>query len=72
MKTPEEYQEMLKYTIDRVEKYFPNWKLVQTKEGFASMFARCMPTELTYEDIAVLCFLFHANSNRASREIIVT
>jgi len=59
MKTTEEYQTILKFTTERIEQYFPNWRMVQTKEGFASMFARCMPPDLTYEDIAIVCFLFH-------------
>ena len=61
MKTQEEYRAILDYTVKRVDEYFPNWRIIQSKENFASMFARCMPPNMTYEDIAIVCFLFHAN-----------
>lgn len=59
MKTKEEYKAMLEITIKQVETAHPNWRLIQDKDNFASMFSGCMPRDLTYEDIAILCFMFH-------------
>ena len=59
MKTIKEYETILETTINYIEQYFPNWRMIQTKESFGSMFARCLPRPLSYEDVAILCFMFH-------------
>ncbi len=59
MLTHEEYKTILTSTIKNVEERFPNWNLLDSKEKFASVFARCMPNNLTYEDISIVCFMFH-------------
>lgn len=59
MKTVEEYINILNEVNINVENNFPNWKMISDKGKFASLFSKCLPDSLTYEDICVLCFYLH-------------
>jgi len=59
MKTNEEYIKILDESIKIVEDRYPNYKMISDRAKFASMFSKCLPNELTYEDISILCFFFH-------------
>ena len=59
MKTYKEYILILNDTLDVLDKQFPNWKLISDRTNFARLFAKCLPNDLTYEDIVILSFYFH-------------
>lgn len=60
MKTTEEYLDLLIQTEKAIEDNYPNYKMISDKGKFASLFSKCLPDQLTYEDICILCFYEHA------------
>ena len=64
MKTQEEYMKIFIETSYQIEKRFPNWNMLNNTQAIYSLFAKCLPDGLSYEDVVSVCALFFCIPNK--------